>query len=70
MIYLMPIDECPHCRARTPRICSHRCKKQTENGHIDPNLASELQSWIASVVAANSDRGESRILPVERRSTI
>ena len=71
MIYLMPIDECPHCRARTPRIYSHRCNKQTENSHIDPNLAAELQSWIASAVAANSARGESRTRPfVERRTKI
>jgi hypothetical protein len=70
MIYLMPIDECPHCGARTPRIYSHRCKKQAENVHIAPNLAAELQSWIASVVAANLDRAESRIPPVvERRTT-
>jgi hypothetical protein len=67
LIYLMPIDECPHCGARTPRIYSHRCKKQAANGHIAPNLAAELQAWIASVVAANLER-ESRVPPlVERR---
>ncbi|MDP9244514.1 MAG: hypothetical protein M3O77_05475 [Chloroflexota bacterium] len=54
MIYLMPIDECPHCGARTPRIISHRCSKQEENGHIGDKLAAEHQTWIASQLAISA----------------
>jgi hypothetical protein len=54
MIYLMPIDECPHCGARTPRIISHRCSKQEENGHLDDKLAAEYQTWIASQLAISA----------------
>ena len=54
MIYLMPIDECPHCEARTPRIFSHRCPKQQENGHLGDKLAAEHQTWIASQLAISA----------------
>jgi hypothetical protein len=54
MIYLMPIDECPHCGARTPRIVSHRCAKPDENGRIGDKLAAEHQTWIASQLAISA----------------
>jgi hypothetical protein len=60
VIYYMPIDECPRCGARTPRIFSHRCGKQEENGRVGAGLAAELQAWIASQVAAGSARAAMR----------
>jgi hypothetical protein len=60
MIYLMPIDECPRCGARTPRIFTHRCSKQEENGRLGADFAAELQAWIASQVAAGSARAAMR----------
>lgn len=56
MIYLMPIDECPHCGARTPRIERHRCSKPKENGHLGNKLAAEHQTWIASQLANAQSR--------------
>jgi hypothetical protein len=64
MIYLMPIDECFRCGARTPRICPHSCPEQLTNGHIGPAFDAELQSWIGSLVAASSARSTS---PTPRR---
>ena len=43
MIYLMPIDECPHCGARTPRVENHRCPKVEQNGRFGDKLAAEHQ---------------------------
>jgi len=63
MIYFMPIDECPRCGARTPRIFSHRCPKQEENGRVGGELAAEFQSWIASQLAASSARSGPSTLP-------
>jgi hypothetical protein len=60
MIYLMPIDECPHCGARTPRIDSHRCPKPNENGHLGNTLAAEHQTWIASRLAIAQSRSPKR----------
>ncbi len=59
MIYRMPIDECPRCGARTPRIVSHRCPKLEEDGHLGDTLAAEHQTWIASQLAASSARSGS-----------
>jgi len=56
MIYLMPIDECPHCGARTPRIESHRCSKLQQNGRLGDKLAAEHQTWIASQLAIAQSR--------------
>jgi hypothetical protein len=52
VIYLMPIDECPHCGARTPRIVSHHCPKPEEHTHLGDKLAAEHQTWIASQLAS------------------
>ena len=71
MIYLMPIDECPHCGARTPRIFSHHCPKQYENGRVQITLADEIQSWISGQVATSSARLEpSTRPPVDLRGAI
>jgi len=56
MIYLMPIDECPHCGALTPRIISHRCPKPEVDSHPDSKLAAEHQTWIASQLAIAQSR--------------
>jgi hypothetical protein len=60
MIYLMPIDECLHCGARTPRIFSHRCPKPDENGHLGDKLAAEHRTWIASQLAIAQSRSPKR----------
>jgi hypothetical protein len=60
MIYLMPIDECPHCGARTPRIESHRCPKVEQNGRFGDKLAAEHQTWIASQLATAQSRSPER----------
>ncbi len=60
MIYLMPIDECPHCGARTPRIERHRCTKPDENGHLRNKLAAEHQTWITSQLAIAQSRSLER----------
>lgn len=71
MIYFMPIDECPRCGARTPRIFSHRCPKQEVNGRVGGELAAEFQSWITSQLAASSARsGPSTRPPVDLRGAI
>ncbi len=70
MIFFMPIDECPRCGARTPRIFNHRCPKQ-ENGRVGAELAAEFQSWIASQIAASSTRsGPSTRPPADLRGAI
>jgi hypothetical protein len=56
MIYLMPIDECPDCGARTPTIASHRCAKPSENGRNGDKLAAEHQTWIASQLAISAQQ--------------
>jgi hypothetical protein len=71
MIYHMPLDECPHCGARTPRIFKHRCPEQKENGRVHATAASEIQSWIAAQVAARPARVEpSTRPPVDRLALI
>ncbi len=71
MIFYMPIDECPHCGARTPRIFSHPCPKPKGNGRVRSTLAGEIQSWIAGQVAAGSTRLEpSTRPPVDLREAI
>jgi len=71
MIYLMPIDECPRCGARTPRIYSHRCPEHGENGRVGGDLAAESQSWIASQLASSSARSvPSTRTPVDLRAAI
>jgi hypothetical protein len=60
MIYLMPIDECPHCAARTPRIESHRCSKLEQKGRFGDKLAAEHQTWIASQLAIAQSRSPQR----------
>jgi hypothetical protein len=64
MIYLMPIDECATCGARTPRIVTHRCLSQAANGRTSADLAAELQPWIASQVRAGSAGSESLSRPL------
>lgn len=70
MIYLMPIDECPRCGTRTPRIVSHRCTEQEEEGRIGDELAAEFQTWIASQVAASSARSGSAQAAIDLRGAI
>ena len=70
MIYLMPIDECPHCGARTPRIISHRCSKQEENGHLGDKLASEHQTWIASQLAISAKSRSPKPRAIDLQSAI
>jgi hypothetical protein len=59
MIYFMPIDECSRCGALTPRIFDHRCTKEEADDRPGAELAAELQSWIASQVAAGSTHSTS-----------
>jgi hypothetical protein len=66
MIYYMPIDECPTCGARTPRIVRHRCPKQEDNTGIGDKLAAEFQTWIASQMVAASVRPEATTSAEER----
>lgn len=71
MIYLMPIDECSHCGARTPRIFNHHCSKQEAGGRVGTEPAAELQSWIASQLAASSARSRPyTLLPRDLRGAI
>jgi hypothetical protein len=71
MIYLMPIDECPNCGARTPRIFSHHCPSQKENGRVHATATAELQSWIAAQASARPSRLEpSTRPPLELREAI
>ena len=67
MIYLMPIDECPHCRARTPRIEGHRCTKVEQNGRFGDKLAAEHQTWIASQLATAQSRSPEQTTDRPRR---
>ena len=62
MIYLMPIDECHDCGARTPTIFKHRCSTE-QNGGVQTTAAAEIQSWIATLVAARATRPD----PATRR---
>jgi hypothetical protein len=60
MIFLMPIDECPDCGARTPRTDSHCCLKPKENSHLGNKLSAEHQTWIASQLANAQSRPPGR----------